>query len=103
MQTTVRLLAPQLEAEAGSIRLELSPSLPPVLADSNQILHVCIHLAGQIRACLNRETTPPSSLARTARGELVLVDFSSCEPGSLPLSFSSPLTPKARTSRLRFR
>jgi len=92
MQTTVRLLAPQLEAEAGSIRLELSPSLPLVLADSNQILHVCIHLAGQIRACLNRENHPTLFVGTHSKSsELVQIDFSSCEPGSLPLSLFSPL------------
>ena len=46
LQTAVRLLTPQLEAESRSVRLELA-SLPQVLADSNQILHVCMHLAGQ--------------------------------------------------------
>ena len=36
----------------------LRASLPLVLADSNQILHVCMHLAGQISARLNRENPP---------------------------------------------
>ncbi len=92
MQTTVRLLAPQLEAEAGSIRLDLSPSLPLVLADSNQILHVCIHLAGQIRARLNRETHPELFVGTHSQGsDLVLIEFSSCDPGSLSPSFFSAL------------
>jgi nitrogen-specific signal transduction histidine kinase len=92
MQTTVRLLAPQLELEAGSIHLELSPSLPLVLADSNQILHVCIHLAGQIRARLHRETHPTLFVSSLSPGsDLVLIEFSSCDPSSLPLSSFSPL------------
>jgi nitrogen-specific signal transduction histidine kinase len=101
LQTAVRLLAPQLEAEAGLMRLELAPSLPPVLADSNQILHVCIHLAGQVSTHLNRET-PTTLFVRTHRtGSLVLVDFSSYDPStydpsanssSQPLSFPSLLT-----------
>src|SRR5271169_4949283 len=96
LQTAVRLLAPQLEAEAGLMRLELAPTLPPVLADSNQILHVCIHLAGQVSTHLNRET-PTTLFVRTHRkGNLVLVDFSSYDPSthdssantsSQPLSF----------------
>jgi signal transduction histidine kinase len=81
LQTAVRLLAPQLEAEASSIRLELAPSLPFVLADSNQILHVCMHLAGQICAYLNRDAHS-TLLVRTHRqGNFVLVDFSSYDPG----------------------
>jgi signal transduction histidine kinase len=111
LQTTVLLLAPQLEAEGNSVRLELAASLPPVLADSNQILHVCMHLAGQINAHLNRETQSTLIVHSHSQGSLVLVDFSSCEaasgdglPGdrasgdqasderaSQPLSYSSPL------------
>ena len=88
MQTTARLLAPQLEAEGSSIRLDLSPSLPLVLADSNQILHVCIHLAGQIRARLNRETHGTLLACTHSVGNRVLVDFSSYDASSPPLSFA---------------
>ena len=82
LQTAARLLAPQLEAEASSIRLELAPSLPPVLADSNQILHVCMHLAGQIGADLNRETNSALFVRTHSQGNFVLVDFSSYDPSS---------------------
>jgi signal transduction histidine kinase len=111
LQTTVLLLAPQLEAEGNSVRLELAASLPPVLADSNQILHVCMHLAGQINAHLNRETQSTLIVHSHSQGNLVLVDFSACEAASgdglsgerssgdqtsdgrasQPLSYSSPL------------
>ncbi|HXB99813.1 MAG TPA: histidine kinase dimerization/phospho-acceptor domain-containing protein [Terriglobales bacterium] len=91
LQTTVRLLAPQMEAEAISIRLDLSPALPPVLADSNQILHVCMHLTGQISAHLDRETNS-SLLIHTHRlGNLVLVDFSHDEPSSHSSSYTLSL------------
>ena len=89
LQTAVRLLAPQLDAEGSSIRLELGPSLPLVLADSNQILHVCIHLAGQIGAHLNRETDSALFVRTHSRGNFVLVDFSAYDPSSQPLSFPS--------------
>ena len=95
LQTAVRLLAPQLEAEANSIRLELAPSLPPVLADSNQILHVCMHLAGQISARLNRETHSAIFVRTHSQGNFVLVDFSSydpvADPSSEPPSYPSVL------------
>jgi len=92
LQTAVRLLTPQLEAEAGSISLELAPSLPLVLADSNQILHVCIHLAGQIGAPLNRETHPTLFVRTRSEGDLVLVDFSRYDTSSPPLSYRSTLS-----------
>jgi nitrogen-specific signal transduction histidine kinase len=79
LQTTVLLLAPQLEAEGNTVRLELAASLPAVLADSNQILHVCMHLAGQINARLQRETHSTLIVRSHSQGNLVLVDFSACE------------------------
>jgi len=96
LQTAVRLLALQLEAEGNTVRLELAPSLPPVLADSNQILHVCMHLAGQINARLKRETNSTLVVRTQIQGNMVLVDFSaydptSGDPSSQPPSYSSPL------------
>lgn len=99
LQTAVRLLAPQLEAETSSIRLELAPSLPFVLADSNQILHVCLHLAGQISAHLNRGAHRTLFVRTHSEGNFVLVDFSSynpsadpsANPSSQPPSYPSPL------------
>ena len=95
LQTAVRLLAPQLEADAISVRLDLAPSLPLVLADSNQILHVCMHLAGQISARFNRETHCTLLVRSRRQGNFVLVDFSSydpvADPSPQPLSYPSPL------------
>jgi signal transduction histidine kinase len=93
LQTAMRLLAPQLGVEAGSVRLDLAPALPLVLADSNQILHVCLHLAGQIGAQLNREAQSTLLVRTHSQGNLVLVDFLSCDPSGNPalqsLSFQS--------------
>lgn len=77
LQTVVRLLGPQLEAEASSIRLELAPALPVVLADSNQILHVCMHLVGQISGHLNRQTHSNLLIRTRSKDNLVFVDFNS--------------------------
>jgi signal transduction histidine kinase len=92
LQTAVRLLLPQLEAEASSIGLQLVPSLPPVLADSGQILHVCLHLAGQVGARPHPESQSTLFLRTHRAGDFVLVDFSSydlSDPSSPPLAFSS--------------
>jgi signal transduction histidine kinase len=96
LQTTVRLLAHQLEAEDRAVRLELAASLPPVLADSNQILHVCMHLAGQIRTHLGVAATNSILFVRTHRkSNFVLIDFSVYDPAadasSEPLAFPSAL------------
>ena len=91
LQTTLRLLAPQLDAATSSIRLELAPALPLVLADSNQILHVCLHLAGQIGAQPRREAHPTLFVRTHSQGDAVLVDFLSYDPSGdpalQPLSF----------------
>jgi nitrogen-specific signal transduction histidine kinase len=80
LQTAGRLLVPQMEAEGSSMHLELAPALPPVLADSNQILHVCLHLAGQVGAQLPRESHSTLFVRTLSQGNLVLVDFSSRDP-----------------------
>lgn len=82
LQTAVRLLGPQLEAQNTPIRLDLAPSLPSVLADANQILHVCIHLAGQINAHLNRENQTTLWLQTVSEGNRVVIDFLSCDADS---------------------
>ena len=75
LQTASRLLSSQLEAHGTTMRVQVSSPLPAVLADSNQILHVCLHLVGQIAAQL--ESNGQSSLFVRAfqRGDVLLVDF----------------------------
>ncbi len=96
LQTAARLLAPQLAAEDSSIQLELAPALPPVLADSNQILRVCMHLATQITTHLQRQAQSTLLIRTHGRSNFVLVDFSAGDsstnrPSSLSLSRLSPL------------
>ena len=75
LQTAVRLVAPQLEAQSITLRLELGSSLPPVLADSNQLLHVCLHLAGQISAQFNSEKYSALFVRTHQEGNSVVIDF----------------------------
>ena len=110
LQTTVRLLARQLEGGAISTRLELAPSLPFVLADSNQILHVCMHLAGQISARLDRETHSALLVRTHGQNDLVRVDFASFDPSTdrsddrcHPSRSLWNSSPKERISLPRFR
>jgi His Kinase A (phospho-acceptor) domain len=96
LQTATRLLTPQLEADGCAIRLNLANPLPTVLADSNQILHVCMHLTSQVSDHLNRETHPTLLVRTHSQGSLVLVDFaaddSSHDSSPRALARSVPLT-----------
>jgi His Kinase A (phospho-acceptor) domain len=93
VQTALRLLTPQLDAESRAIRLDLSSPLPAVLADSNQILHVCIHLAGQVNGRLALEKNSTLLVRTQSQGNSVLVEFfayfgPSFDSGSQALGFS---------------
>jgi hypothetical protein len=99
LQTTARLLAAQWELNATNIHLELAPSLPHVMADSNQILHVFLHLAGQVSAQNDDTNNSVFSIRTQNHNEVVLIDFSlsegttehSSEHSSQPLTFRSIL------------
>ncbi|MBI3644660.1 MAG: hypothetical protein HY233_01650 [Acidobacteriales bacterium] len=84
LQTATRLLAPQLEVQAIPLHLELGSALPPVLADSNQLLHVCLHLAGQIGTHLRPEENSGLHIQTRHDGDAVLADFSSGASSELP-------------------
>ena len=92
LRTGLRLLPSQLEAKGLSVRLELAPSLPPVLADSNQLLHVCLHLAGQIATQLDAGTNPTLCVRTQRDGDLLLVDFFAEAPFLGPPSFDVKLS-----------
>jgi len=84
IQTALRLLMPQFEVQAVAVQLELGSGIPPVLADSNQLLHVCLHLAGQVS---NRQEERSALRVRTwQNGNLVLTEFNRVA-GSAELPF----------------
>jgi nitrogen-specific signal transduction histidine kinase len=75
LQTAARLMAARLEADAMTVHLDLASSLPPVLADSNQILHVCLHLAGQVNTRDGEQRS--TLLIRTwSQSDVVVIEFS---------------------------
>jgi signal transduction histidine kinase len=82
LQTAMRLLAPQVDAQAISIHSEFGSALPPVLADSNQLLHVCLHLAGQISGRLYPEPISGLYVQTRRAGDVLVVDFSAGPPSS---------------------
>ncbi len=75
LQTALRLLAPQIELQASPLNADLGVALPPVLADSNQLLHVFLHLAGQIGTPSDAEHKPTLHIQTRHEGYFVTVDF----------------------------
>jgi len=75
VQTAVRLLQPQLEKQAVTAKLDLASSLPPVLADSSQLLHVCLHIAGQTRSHFPRGEDSLLYVRTIARQNHVVLEF----------------------------
>lgn len=82
LQTAIRLLAPQLEMQATDFHRDLAPALPPVLADSNQLLHVFLHLAGQIGARSQPDQNSGLHVQTRHQGYIVTIEFSSDAPPS---------------------
>ena len=77
LQTAMRLIQPQLEAQTATLRLVLGPSLPPVFADSNQLLHICLHLAGRIASQFPAEAHPGLYVQTRREDDFVVLDFCS--------------------------
>jgi nitrogen-specific signal transduction histidine kinase len=92
LQTSIRLLAPQSDSPASVIRLESGAGLPAVHADSNQLIHVCLHLAGQVGAKGASGTRSPVVIRTYHDRNSVMVDFFADAPSASDPSFSSPLS-----------
>jgi nitrogen-specific signal transduction histidine kinase len=82
LQTAMRLLGPQLDVEATDFHLDLGSALPPILADSNQLLHVFLHLSGQISALPHPEQDSGVYIRTRHEGYAVSIEFSSEMPPS---------------------
>ena len=77
LQTATRMILPQLEAQNATLRLVPGPSLPLVLADSNQLLQICLHLAGQIMSQFQAEAHPELYVHTSRDGDFVVLEFGS--------------------------
>lgn len=75
LRTGLRMLPSQLQTQGIAVRMELDSSLPPVLADANQLLQVCLHLAGQIAVQLDPGMTSSLCVRTHRAGSLLQVDF----------------------------
>jgi nitrogen-specific signal transduction histidine kinase len=87
VQTAMRLLQPQLETQAITARLELAASLPPIFADSNQLLHVCLHIAGQTRSRVHRGEDSFLYIRTSKQQNVVVLEFTGDAPSPEPLEW----------------
>ena len=87
LQTAMRLITPEFEPQATTLRLALGSSLPPVLADSNQLLHVCLHLAGQIVSHLDSVAHPELYVQTRRADNFVVIEFRSNTTSGEPYQF----------------
>ncbi len=83
LQTAIRLIKPQLDAESIHLEVALAPSLPLIVADSNQLLHVCLHLAAQVTGQF-RGDTPGLHVQTRREGNAIVIDFYGQAPSSDP-------------------
>ena len=82
VQTALRLLQPQLDSQSITTQVEMNRSVPAVTSDANQLLHVTLHLAGQV--CSQASADRPATLHVQTRtdGEWALLEFTcDCSPG----------------------
>ena len=74
VQTALRLLQPQLDSQSIATQIELGSPLPAVTADSNQLLHVTLHLAGQACSQVNPEKPTTLHVQTRNEGDWVIVE-----------------------------
>jgi hypothetical protein len=81
VHTALRLLQPQLEAQSIATEVKLGSALPPVTADSNQLLHVTLHLAGQAASQVIAEKKRTLQVQTRKDGNWVIAEFN-CNPAA---------------------
>ena len=81
VQTALRLLQPQLESQSIATQVEMTSSLPLVTSDSNQLLHVTLHLAGLVCGHTNVDTPATLHVETRNQGNWVVVELTcDCSP-----------------------
>ena len=100
VQTAIRLLQPQLEIQGITTRMEPGVSLPPILADSNQLLHVCMHLAGQTSSRLHSEGRSVLHVQTRQEAGSVILEFIGGAASSPQPDWASPSSEEATPKTL---
>jgi signal transduction histidine kinase len=80
VQTAVKLCPPHLRGAHIKVTTELTPDLPKVLADSNQLLQVCVHISNNALHAM-AEKGGTLTVTTQLEDETVVVEFSDEGPG----------------------
>jgi signal transduction histidine kinase len=80
VQTAVKLYPPQLHGAAIQVRTDLAGDLPRVLADSNQLLQVCLHITNNALHAM-AENGGVLDVSTRAKDRTVVIEFSDRGPG----------------------
>jgi two-component system NtrC family sensor kinase len=82
LQTAAKLYQPQFSVHGVNVQLELTPNLPPISGDPNQLLQVFLHIAGNSLQALE-EVGGGTFLVKSRGGDnIVLLEFSDNGPGA---------------------
>ncbi len=80
VQTAVKLCPPQLRSAHVKVCTELTPALPKVLGDSNQLLQVCVHISNNALHAM-AEKGGTLTVSTHLENDTVVVEFSDEGPG----------------------
>ncbi|HXX27135.1 MAG TPA: ATP-binding protein [Terriglobales bacterium] len=80
VQTAVKLYPPQLDGAAIEVRTDLASNLPRVLADSNQLLQVCLHITNNALHAMAEKGGVLDVITR-AKDDVIVIEFSDRGPG----------------------
>jgi len=81
-QTTIKLLQPQLRSHHIEVRMELTPNLPPVVGDSNQLLQVSLHVVTNALQALEENGKGIITLWTGQENATVVIEVSDSGPGA---------------------
>ena len=79
-QTAIRLCQPQLSSRNIQVRLELTPGLPKILGDSNQLLQVCLHISNNALNAMS-QAGGAITLSSSQHEDFVVLEYSDNGPG----------------------
>jgi signal transduction histidine kinase len=80
VQTAVKLHPPQLRGAGITVRTDLAVNLPRVLADSNQLLQVCLHITNNALHAM-AEKGGVLDVTTRAKDDAIVIEFSDRGPG----------------------
>ena len=82
VQTAVKLCQPQFSSHKVEVQVNLASDLTQILADPNQLLQVCLHVANNALQALDEVGGGVFSIKTRQKGDAVVIEFSDNGPGA---------------------